>query len=936
GQTGSVTVNISDGTGPFGYVWSNGVNGSTSGSTIILNNVPANAYTLTLTDANNCTSSTNISITEPAALSAAITPVNILCNGGATGSASIIAAGGTPGYTFLWSNGTNGATSVNLSAASYFVTVTDNKGCSLIRSITITEPNSISKPTFIVSNTTCGLNNGAATASSAGGNGTLSYQWSNGTIGQTASGLSVGTYTLSVTDANSCIKSSTISIANISGPVVTASISTGINCNGQSGSVSATITGGTPPYAYVWSDGTAGSTTSSFAVLNNITANSYIVTITDANNCVASSIVSITEPSPLVLTIASTNVSCNGLKNGTAGVIVSGGTPTYITSWSNGFTGSVATNLSAANYTVTITDSKGCKKTSTISLTQPNAISTPVFSTTNTTCGANNGSATASSAGGSGALTYNWSEGTKGPYVSNLTVGCFTLTVTDMNSCTKTGSTCISDVSIGAVTIAVDDVNCNGDSTGKVTASISGGLTGYNFMWSNGSTNYFAEKLLSGNYVLTVSDSNNCKSINIVSVAQPPKITIGLTVTKITCSQNNGSVVAAAVGGTGTFTYSWSTGAFGQTISNLSTGSYTVTSTDSNTCTTTAEAVVSNNLCVWPGDADYSGIANVYDLLALGLGYGNQGPVRPGATINWVSQANNDWTNNLPNTTINEKHADCNGDGVINSSDTTAILKNYALSHSLKLAKPDYINGTPELTFGFPVDTTLAGTILSVPVLLGSGANQGNNIYGLAFSVYYNPKIVDSTQIKFTANNSWLGINGSNIIFITKNFGSIGRMDIGITRINHQNISNYGEIGELTIPIKNSMPDLPVQKYHTLFISDSQVRAVSNDGSDVPINFGIDSVVIEMPDVIGIAKHNTSGGITLFPNPASDIINVELNNISVKEMRLINILGETVWQSNNLIDNKITIDTEPFPSGLYYLSIISVQEKTVIQVNIIK
>ncbi|MBI2270734.1 MAG: PKD domain-containing protein [Bacteroidetes bacterium] len=935
GQTGSLTVNISDGAGPFDYVWSDGTNGSTSASILILNNAVSNSYTLTVTDANNCTSSTSISITEPSLISASINTVNLLCNGAATGSAAVAATGGTPGYVFSWSNGTSGVTAANLAAANYSVTVTDSQGCTLMRSIAITEPNGISKPTFIVSNTTCGLNNGSVTASSAGGTGMLSYNWSNGTIGQTASGLSVGTYTLSVTDAYNCIKTSTIAITNIFGPVVTTSVSTAINCNGQTGSVSASITGGTPPYAYVWSEGTAGSTISPFAVLNNATANSYIVTITDANNCVASSIVSLTEPSALVLTIASTNVSCNGSENGTAGVMVSGGTPAYITSWSNGFSGSVATNLAAANYTVTITDSKGCKKTSTVTLTEPNAISTPVFSTTNTTCGANNGNAIASSAGGSGTLTYNWSEGTKGTTVSNLTVGCFTLTVTDMNSCTKTGSTCISDVSIGDVTIAVDNVNCIGDSTGKATASIAGGLTGYSFTWSNGSTNYFAEKLLSGNYVLTISDSNNCKSINIVSIAQPAKTTINFTITKITCSQNNGSVVAVAGGGTGTFTYSWSTGAFGQTISNLSAGSYTLTTTDSNACNSTAEAVVSNSLCVWPGDADYSGIANVYDILALGLGYGDQGPVRPGSTINWVGQAANDWTNNLPNTIINEKHADCNGDGVINSDDTTAIIKNYALSHSLKLAKPDYISGTPELTFGFPVDTTLAGTKLNVPVILGSATNQVN-IYGLAFSVYYDPKIVDSTQIKFTANNSWLGINGSNLIFITKNFGSIGRMDIGVTRINHQNISNDGAIGELTIPIKSSMPDLPVQKYHTLFISDSQIRAVSSDGSDISINPGKDSVVVEMPDVIGIAKHNKSDEIRLFPNPASDIINIELNNISVKEMRLINILGETFWQSNGIMNNKITIDTEPFPSGLYYLSIISVQEKAVVQVNIIK
>ncbi len=340
---------------------------------------------------------------------------------------------------------------------------------------------------------------------------------------------------------------------------------------------------------------------------------------------------------------------------------------------------------------------------------------------------------------------------------------------------------------------------------------------------------------------------------------------------------------------------------------------------------------------VWPGDANENGIANNYDMLALGLGYGKTGATRAGATINWIGQTATDWSQTLPGFGTNDKYADCNGDGIIDFHDTTAIVQNYGLTHALRTRQPVYIAGLPDLAFAVPKDTVMAGATIQVPITLGSISNQVNDIYGIAFSIQYDPTIVDTSKISLSLNSSWLGANGTNLLYITKNFGSMGQLDVGITRIDHQNISGSGIIGSLGITMRDDILAFKITgpTYKTLMLSAQSVMAISNNDSIIQLNAVQDSVVVEQLPT-GIKNLNANNAVKVYPNPASGSFTVELNASSVKELKLINIVGETIWQQTNNMLDKTTVDTQNLPAGTYYLSILSSQDKIVKQITIVR
>lgn len=336
---------------------------------------------------------------------------------------------------------------------------------------------------------------------------------------------------------------------------------------------------------------------------------------------------------------------------------------------------------------------------------------------------------------------------------------------------------------------------------------------------------------------------------------------------------------------------------------------------------------------VWPGDANRDLVADNNDLLAIGIGYGKTGPARSDQRIIWAGFDANDWTNSFSNST-NYKSADCNGDGTIDAKDTTAIILNYGLTHNLKEAQPVYTSGIPDLTINIPIDTVLFGNTIKVPILLGSGTNQGNDIYGAAFSIIYDPSVVDTSKLSASITGSWLGTNGTDLLSIAKNFGTLGRLDIGLTRIDNTNKSGYGKIGELNLPIR---VDLPGNNPIKLFIKTTKIRSINNAETNIALNSGIDSViVIPKGSPLAINKYSNSSKVSVYPNPTSGLITIELNASDIKSIRLVNILGETESLINNNIGNKFTIDTQLLPVGTYYLSIISSQERVVKQVNIIK
>jgi len=586
---------ISSATGavpPYSYNWSNGA------STAAISNVAAGTYTITITDANSCTSSSSLIITEPTIIVAsAVVNTNASCNGASDGAATASATGGTGTFTYTWSNGASTAAITGLAAGTYTVSITDANSCGpFTATISITEPAILAASASVNTHVSCnGLSDGSATATPTGGTAPYVYNWSNGTSTATATGLAAGTYTVTVTDANGC-GPVTASVVVTEPTVLTALAlaTSNASCNGASdGSASVLPAGGTPAYAFLWSTGSTNSTAT------GLVAGTYTVTVTDANLCTASSAVTITEPAILAVSASVTaNVSCNGFSDGSATSFGTGGTVPYLYSWSNGASSASAPNLAAGTYTVSITDANGCgPATSSVVVTEPTALSVVISSQNNISCnGGSDGSATASAIGGTSPYTYSWSNGAFTSSVTNFTAGTHTVTVTDANGCgpVTTSVTLTEPTPLVASSVVVANASCNGALDGAASASATGSVPPYTYNWSNGATTAGINSIAAGTYTVTITDANSCTAASSVVISQPaPLVAATFVNAHASCNGfSDGSATASATGGTMPYIFNWSTGASTAAISGLSAGSYTVTVTDINGCGPSMSTVI--------------------------------------------------------------------------------------------------------------------------------------------------------------------------------------------------------------------------------------------------------------------------------------------------------------------------------------------------------
>ena len=302
-SNGTATIVPDGGLAPYSYLWSNG------DTTATITGLVAGTYTVTVTDANECTATGSVTITQPALLDAtAGSQTNIACNGVTTGSATVTVTGGTPGYTYSWApSGGTAATATDLAAGNYTVTVTDANGCTDAESFTITQPTVVNTTAGAQVNVSCnGGANGSASVAVTGGTGAYTYSWApSGGTAATATGLAAGTYTVTVTDANGCMDIQAFIITQPTVVNATAGTQVNVSCNGgTNGSATVAVTGGTGTYTYAWapSGGTA-------ATANGLAAGTYTVTVTDANGCSATQSVTITQPEAIIIDVQPADVS---------------------------------------------------------------------------------------------------------------------------------------------------------------------------------------------------------------------------------------------------------------------------------------------------------------------------------------------------------------------------------------------------------------------------------------------------------------------------------------------------------------------------------------------------------------------------------------------------------------------------------------------------
>jgi len=639
--TGGATVTPSGGNAPYTYVWTT----SPAQSNAVATNLGAGTYTVIIKDANNCSTTTGITISQPgAALSANITSqTNVFCYGNTTGSASVTATGGAGTYTYFWNTTppqTNAA-AVNLGAGSYVVTVKDANNCMITIPLTITQPAanvnaSISPPT----NVSCfGGNNGSATVNATGGVPGYTYSWNTTPVQTTATAinLSAGTYNVVVKDANNCSYNIP---ANITQPasLLTATVTSQNNvlCFGNnSASATASGGGGTPIYSYSWNSSPVQTT----ATATNLVAGTYTVTIKDFNNCSTTKTITITQPTTAVSASITThtNVLCFGANTGAAGVTASGGTGGYTYNWNSApiQTTAIATDLAAGNYTVTVKDANNCSVLTSVTIIQPPSIlSVSITSITNVLCKGNaTGSATVSATGGSGSYSYSWnSTPTQTTAIaSGLTIGNYTVTISDNNGCavpiklpvTITEPAALLNASSTSPLFNGNNISCFGGNNGSINLTPSGGTPVYTYSWSGplsfSSASEDISGLSAGTYSVVITDSHGCTKNYSATLTAPTVLSTVVTVTPATCPTiNDGALNLTASGGTGSYSYAWSgPGSFTaitQNISSLVSGNYTVTVTDASACSKTVvytvtqpgAIIITNNVSSYTGGNNIS------------------------------------------------------------------------------------------------------------------------------------------------------------------------------------------------------------------------------------------------------------------------------------------------------------------------------------------
>ncbi len=590
------------GTMPYTYSW----NTTPTNTNDTLTGLTSGTYTITITDSNGCTDTATTTIIQPTQLMASITgQTNVLCNGNNIGTATVAATGGTTPYTYSWSTTPTqtAATATGLYAGGYVVTVTDTNGCIDTAAVTITQPGNLVATIASATDVSCyGGSNGTATAAGAGGTTPYTYSW-NTTPTQTnatATGLSAGTYIVTITDSVGCTGNDTITIDQPDSLVASIISSTNVLCNGgNNGSATAAAIGGTAPYTYSWNT----IPTQTNATATSLSAGTYTVIVTDGKNCEDTASVSISEPSILDAFITnSQNVLCNGGDNGSATAAATGGTAPYTYSWNTSPTQTTATaiNLAAGTYIVTATDTNGCTDTASVAILEPTALSAAVSNTTSVGCyGSNNGTATAIATGGSTPYTYSWNTSPTQTTATaiNLTAGIYKVTITDSNGCTDTASTQVTQPNPLTTSITKDDVSCNGGNNGSATAGITGGTAPYTYSWSTSPTQNTptATGLSAGTYTLTVLDTNGCTDTASVTILQSSSLNTSTVTTDVLCNGgSNGTASINVSGGTAPYTYSWNTSPTqtAATATGLSPGSYTVVVIDSNGCGDTASVTI--------------------------------------------------------------------------------------------------------------------------------------------------------------------------------------------------------------------------------------------------------------------------------------------------------------------------------------------------------
>jgi len=602
--TGAIAATVTGGTAAFTYNWTEVSNSQTfSGATI--NNLQPDTYTLTVTDAHNCQDSGSYTITQTPALTYVDSVGSTSCFGGNDGSAKISVTSTAAPFTFSWdyAGAPNDSVITNLPAGPVEVIVTDSNHCMVQVFLTIPQPTAVSVQLTSVTNVSCnGGSNGTISVSGTGGTPGYAFTWNNSVTGATDTGLIAGTYGVIATDTNGCTAAQSYTVTQPTALQINAPDIQNIGCSGgNTGSITANASNGTPAYTYNWMSEPGGQFYNG-RTISNLAVGTYLLGVMDANGCVDTTSYVITAIPLLTFNVSTTPVSCFNGNNGTAHASITSGTPPYQFIWNAApaSTDSNTSNLTAGFLKLVVTDGNACLTDTTVSVIQPTPIVISQTGQTDVLCnGGNNGALVVSAAGGTPGYTYTWSNQFIGTNNINLPAGNYVVIVLDANNCADTAGYTIHQPTAVAANPTFINALCYGGADGSIDANPSGGTPAYNFLWSDGQTTQVAHNLVKGFYDCTVTDANGCTLIVTDTVGQPAKMVILDTTTAVKCiGQKSGTVTLSASGDTPPYSYDATNDnvnfifATNGVIQGLDTGIYTVQISDSNGCVNTKQVYI--------------------------------------------------------------------------------------------------------------------------------------------------------------------------------------------------------------------------------------------------------------------------------------------------------------------------------------------------------
>ncbi|MEZ4964687.1 MAG: HYR domain-containing protein [Saprospiraceae bacterium] len=591
---GSAKAVPGGGNGSYSYNWSNGK------QTALVAGLAAGTYSVTVTDSESCSATATAVVTQPNELLANVVATPQTMYGLNNGTANAIPSGGTPGYTFKWSNGKTTQTINNLAPGQYMVTLTDSKGCSLVKTATVNAVSCNLAGSLATTQITCaGVNNGSITTTITGANMPVSYLWSNGSGNSNLTGLAAGTYTLTATDAAGC---STVLNTQITSPqAMSVAIASQVNvmCQGaQTGALTLNITGGTTPYQYAWSNGNQS------AMASNLGVGAYSCTVSDNKGCtkVQNAQIIATDNQPPVLS----------LKNATVAIDANGAAVLNAAMFDNG---SVDAGCGIANWTITppafycdqigthvvtlkASDQNGNSATGTATVVVSDNTMPTLICPLNQTV-----SACASAVQfGQPQIIDNCIAVNAPIQITGLPSGSIFPAGTTMQTFSYTDpggntSTCSFSITVtGGLSFELfsTPASCAGVCNGTATVTVAGGQAA-TYHWSNGQNGFKATGLCPGAYSVTVTDAVGCsltQSITIVAAATPP-ISVNATITPVGCAGAcDGAVQLDVTGINLPVNVLWSNGASGNALDGLCPGDYAATLTDAAGCTQTQFAQI--------------------------------------------------------------------------------------------------------------------------------------------------------------------------------------------------------------------------------------------------------------------------------------------------------------------------------------------------------